>query len=864
MRNTIILTAILFISVIAATIFYFKNLDNEHNSSKPLSFLPQNTLFIASIANDDNTENVFKDFEIFDAILGFNNIKTWNFLKTNILHNEKISNYTKGSDIYISFHPEKKEIIPLFTIPTSQELPSGDIVGILNEINKKFKTTTIDTLGNKIYQIHYGQKDSILNTVHYHGVLFATPSLNLLCKITDKHSKHLSSEQIDFFTKTNPRTTPLSIYFPHQQFDSLVNLTQRTDNGTFLNLFKKLHGQSAWNISFKEDALIMTGENQLDQYPENYASLFKNQQKVSQELFKYFPSNTAVYAEFSVSNRPTFQKDLHNLLKRRNEKIANEIDTTSATETLNQALGDEFALVETINQNYIGFINIKDSIKLKELNKTILESNTDSIGRFSKSNILYKQYGDVFKDFNRPYYTIIDSVFVVANSISSLREYRKDYLENDLLIGTLGFIKLEGLQSKEANISIFAHSRNANSKILNGLKSTFKDNFEDKENFGYQNFFSWSIQLSGNNGNMNSQLYAIYKSKNTLGTNPEWTFELDERAITAPYVFNQSDTNQFILIQALDHTVHAISPGGQKIWSKVFAGRIIGEIQQLEDRSILFATDRNNVYRIDVEGNTSKGFPLHTESKIVNTPLLSKLNKQNALIIPTLKKLEAYQLDGSKIANWNTFEFEGNLNACIYSPELNFTVGTTSGNIYWINQNGQKTEEIKLRNVEIENLHHLKNYKIAALDSKGQINLLSKDNKNKQWKATKDTSNYFSSFAKVTNSTNTNLTILQRNHLFEYEIIDSLKTVFEVNFTKEITDAPQFFRSTEKENIYKLGIASKATKLIYLYNEEGKIVEDFPIEGQPLFYYGKINYNSDTYLLCMRRDHKLYAFKHKK
>jgi hypothetical protein len=42
------------------------------------------------------------------------------------------------------------------------------------------------------------------------------------------------------------------------------------------------------------------------------------------------------------------------------------------------------------------------------------------------------------------------------------------------------------------------------------------------------------------------------------------------------------------------------------------------------------------------------------------------------------------------------------------------------------------------------------------------------------------------------------------------------------------------------------------------------LMNGFPVEGQPLFYYGKINYNSDTYLLCMRRDKKLYAFKHQK
>jgi hypothetical protein len=76
MRNTIFLTAFLFIAVIAATIYYFKNLDNEHGqSARPLRFLPQNTLLIAAIGNEEKDTAVFKDFEIFDAFLGKETIK---------------------------------------------------------------------------------------------------------------------------------------------------------------------------------------------------------------------------------------------------------------------------------------------------------------------------------------------------------------------------------------------------------------------------------------------------------------------------------------------------------------------------------------------------------------------------------------------------------------------------------------------------------------------------------------------------------------------------------------------------------------------------------------------------------------------
>lgn len=863
MRNTIILTAILFITVIAASIYYFKNLDNEHSqSSRPLRFLPQNTLLVAAIGNAKESDDLFKDFEVFDAFIGFDNIKIWDIFKTKLLNNDKVKNYISGSDIYISFHPENKQVVPLFTIPTSTSIPTTEVSGIINEISKTFKTSTIDTLGIKVFQIAYGEKDSILNAFYFKDILFATPSVGLISKIVSKHGKYLSDSQIDFFLKNNPRNTPLSVYFPHQQYDSIVNLTQRNNNGPFINLFKKLQGQSAWNINFKQDALILTGESKLDQYPENYASIFKDQQKTTQQLYQYFPSNTAIYAEFSVSNRPTFQKDLHNLFKRRKEKIVEQIDTTRTTDLVNKALGNHFALLETNGQNYLGFVNIQDSNQFKQLAHSIFESTGDSIGRFNSSGILYKHYGDPFKDFPRPYYTVIDTVLIVANNLSTLREYRKDYLENDLLTGTLGFIKLEQMQGKDANISLFAHTKNANSRILNALNKPFSDNFKDKDKFGYQDFFSWSVQLSGNNGNIASQIYAIYKSKNMLGTDPDWSVTLGNRAITQPYVFNESDTSQVILIQQLDHTIHAINPLGKELWTKVFAGRVIGDMQQLENRAIVLVTDKNNLYLFDAAGKTMKGFPVNIGARPTATPLISSIKGKPVILIPTDRTVLTYDLLGKPLQDWTFLPIEGKITTTILSQDSKYIIGTSAGNIYWFNEKGQKTDELQVTSARIKALSMLGDYKIAALDSKGRINLFHNNKENKQWLVATDSTKYFGSFAPITSTSN--LSILDNNKLQVYDITDTLKTVFQYSFTKTITDELQYFNRPDSKNLNYIGVASKATNLLYLFHETGQFVDGFPVEGQPLFYYGKINYNSDIYLLCMRRDHKLYAFRQKK
>ncbi len=863
MRNTIILSAILFIAVIAASIYYFKNLDNNHSqSARPLRFLPSNTLMIAAIGNDAKSSGTFKDYEILDAFVGFDNSKLWSSLKTKLLQNDQLKKFTSNSDIYISFHPEGKDISSLFTIPTSENISKNDLMNIVNDISRQYKTSTKDTLGHKFYGIHYGEKDSILHTLYYHNILFASPSLPALYRIVEKHSKHLSDNQIEFFLKDNPRTSPLSIYFPHQQYDSIISLTQRNANGPFLNMFKKLHGQSAFNINFKKDALILTGESQLDQYPENYASIFKNQQKTVQDLYQYFPSNTAIYASFSVSNQGTFKKDLHALFKRRNEKIVETIDNNKNTELLNLALGNQFALIETNAQNNLGFVNIKDSVAFENVKHLIMESSSDSISRITTSNILYQQFGDVFKDFLRPYCTVIDSVLVFANHLPTLKAYRQDFLNKDLLIGTLGYIKIESIQSKEANITILAHARNVNNKFINALNQPFKDNFKNKDKFGYQDFFSWSIQLSGNNGNMSSQIYAIYKSENTLGGVAEWDYSLENKAITRPYVMDQTDTNQFILIQELDHTLHAIHPTGEKIWSKVFAGRIIGEIQQMEDRSIVFITDKNNLYRIDPNGVAMKGFPISISGKPTASTLITTIQNQKVFLIPMEKNIEAYTSDGKGVTNWKRTDVEGRISTSIITKNNKYIVGTSLGNIYWFNEKGEKIDSQKI-NYSVMALQPTNSFKIIALDNKGGVTAITEDNKVKSWQLAVDSSKYYTRFTSLIGSSKTNFAVLNNNRLEGFDIKDTIHTLFEYNFTKSLDQEIQLFTHDNDKNVSLIGIASKATNLLYVLEETGQLIEGFPVEGLPLFYYGKINYKSATYLLCMRRDHKLYAFRQK-
>jgi hypothetical protein len=635
-------------------------------------------------------------------------------------------------------------------------------------------------------------------------------------------------------------------------------------------LFRKLYGQSAWNINFKQDALILTGESAMDQYSENYISLFKYQQKTTQYLYNYFPANTAVYMEYSVSDRSRFQRDLKDLFKRRKEQVAQNTDTTGLRDQLERAWGNEFAFVETANRNYIGFVKLQDSIAWSDLRDGFLENTSDSIVRFKTSNVLYTHLGDAFKEFTRPYLTVVDSVVVVANSSQTLRAYRDDWNRRNLLVGTLGFKNFEKLQGNEANVTLFVHTQNANSKILNSLPTHYQRNFRDKDNYGFQDFYSWSAQFSGNNGTFSSQLYAVYKSKNALGVTPEWTYRFNDRAITRPYVFEHSDTSKFILIQELNHSIHAIHPTGTQMWSVVFSGRVVGEMQQLPDRSIVLVTDRNRLYRFDTEGKPLPGFSVALSEEPTATPTIAKVLGRDVIFVPTKNKVLAYDLEGKKLADWTETEINGEIVGPVLVVADQVVIGSSDGKIYYLDSRGQKTREVAL-----SGNHEIRNPIAAYTDDEKVTKLLLTDTVGNFYKiATGEvpspyllqsvSPSHMADFQSIRGGVDPQLIVMDNSLLEVFDIRDSVKLVFSYNFTKDIRDRPQYFESPQERGHKLIGVSSKATRLLYLIEESGALVEGFPVEGQPLFYYGAINYNGETYLLTMRSDHKLYAFRHQK
>lgn len=878
MKKTIIITILLFIAVIVATIYLFGDFNkNNKQDSKALQYLPENTLAITSFANNQAVDTIFKDYELFKAVLGQGNFSNLEQLKAELLQNEQLTPFVAGQQILLSFHQEKDQITALYSVQVGQSLDNNTLEKLMGQVGNNYKVQPFDTLGQRFFGLNKGVKDSTLYCAYAHEIIFASYSKQVLAQIFDKNVKKINNKQIEFFVNHNNKNTPLSLYFFNEQSAQIARILMKSKFGTYLNLIDSLKGQTSWNMNFKQDALIFKGETDLTGSKNSYLQLFANQTAQVQALGNYLPKNAASYIDFSISDAASFHAGLKDLLiqQKEYERISKSIKNfeedskVSFDSVITPLFNDEFALAELDNQDVLGLISLSDSSLFANNFKKFSSDVGDSIYQFKYSQLLYASFGEPFKSFTRPYFTIVDNIMVVASRTGILRDYRESFREKQFLSGTAIFKNHAAIQNSRSNVTFYLEPKAAKSNILDNLKSDYAKNFKDEEQFGFQNFYSWSYQLSGNQGTFASSLYGLYKSDTRLGGKPEWTVQLENRIINKPWILDQDGKNKFIMIQEQDHTVHAFSPDGKELWQNLFQGEILGEPIQLQDLSIVMVT-KSRLYRIMPDGKNINGFSVELPSSASYGATITNFNKEQRIYIPATDRILAYTLDGKKVEGMENNTVDSRILFDLKTTTLGQTnyiiAGTSTASVYFFNEYGKiiRKQTLDTEGESIKNPIGLvaasdeKNSFVYVADNKGSVFKVPFEGEAKKIKLGTWGKDAFFNFEDISGGADRDFIILANNKLNAYSARDS-SSYFEYKFIEEASNRPLFFKRIGKSDVLGIGTDNR---MIYVFGSDGLVQEGFPIEGFSKFYYGPINYGDNAnYLICMKKDFKVYVYK---
>lgn len=879
MKNTIIATSVLFVAVVVAAIFYFTNLrQGDQSKRKPFTLIPEDAVSIVSFRNDESLDDIFAEFELFQAILGDEQFTRLTYIRKVILEHEQIRPYAQGQEILLSFHPSTTHIDYLMVLPSNEKLTTKSLYEKVGSIDTSFAVQWIDTLQQPVFGLQMPNDMPMLFVTQQRGVILASFSMDLVNRAINETAPKLTDEAIKHFRGGNNGNSPLTWHINHDRLFDFATGLMGNKPGDFVQLLAGLYGYSSLNMNFKSDALMFSGSSTSGVGTTNYLSLYLEQHPIEQTLKRGFPANTATYISFGISDFPLLHRGVVDLLTKRKvisqmqeqHRLIQNTAGVSIQEDLLPEWGNEFAVLELSNRENLAIVKVKDSLSFANTIQRISTAYPENTYRLNHSNLLYYSFGDPLQAFTRPYFLLIDEYFVCANHTSTLQRFVADYNGQKTLEKTLGYIDFDALQANQANVAVFVNRENASRNIAQGLKRAYEKAYTDERDFGYQQFYAWSFQLSGASGGFFSNFYAKYANRKAPGVTPEWTVDLGGRLITDPTVLQYDNTSRFILAQASNNILHAISTNGQRLWNAQLPGPVLGRIHQLADSSIVLTTAKR-LYRFDTEGNPLPGFSIQLPHEATYGATTYENGQDIRFFVPAGNRILAYDANAEILPGWENKTFVSSTLFDVktaYVDGINYVIiATDGGRIYFFNYNGSLVRMVETeQDMEFQNplgLNVLTDDPDASwvitTDTAGTV-VITPFKQAPTYKTIGQwTASHTFDAVSITGNRIPELVFTNNGQLSVHRYQDS-SLVYHYDFGQQLVGRPKFFRNAN--GTQQIGIATEQNGLIYLFNTDGTLVEGFPTEGAPNFYYGPLQNDGHKHLITSKENQKLNVYRY--
>lgn len=517
MRRIYIILVVLIVGMIGMAYLYFSNLNTETNTNDlSLKTAASNSALIFSFENDKGFYDILNGQSLIQQVIGENNSKLFSSIKKNLVEDESVNNLINGQKIYIGFSSGKDNEID-FLITTQSKSNSENLLSKLN-INK----TKLNKFENA-FKLTFTD-----STVCYVAVknklIIISNSLN---KIENSINSTNKDDNFSNFIKANSRfnkNTLANLYIDFNKIPIVLKGILHSNLVGELNVFNKQNTYAALSYNFSAERLLFNGTTAIND-ENNFYQLFSSitEQKIT--ITSILPDKTANYTSYAISDYKLWHKNLAKLIEVRKEDQAIKKSLQKINETYRIDLSAQFPLyfkgqLLTFQLNTgekFGAIALNNGDKVNQLLLDLSTEYSPEIRIFKEANIPYAFFGDPFKKFERPFYTIINSYLVLANNASSIQSFLNSYNANKLLINSEDYQNFSNQLPAAATITYYINNKNSIDIFGRNLKQPYYKKIVSKDEMG--GFSAFSYQLSGDKGKFLSNIL-LYKT-------PEKSIQID-------------------------------------------------------------------------------------------------------------------------------------------------------------------------------------------------------------------------------------------------------------------------------------------------------------------------------------------------
>lgn len=522
MRKIYIILVILIAGMIGMAYLYFSNLNTETNTNDlSLKTATSNSALIFSFENDKGFYDILNGQGLIQKIIGESNSKLFNSIKKNFVEDENVNNLVNEQKIYIGFSSGKDNEID-FLITTQSKSNSENLLAKL-DINK----TKLNKFENT-FQLTFTDSTTCFVAIKNKLILIS----NSLSKIENSINSDNKDDNFSNFIKTNSRFNKNTLANLYINFNKVPTILKGILNSNLvgeLSVLNKQNSYAALNYNFSAERLLFNGTTVIND-ENSFYKLFNNIAEQEITITNILPDKTANYTSYAISDYKLWHKDLVKLMEIRKEDQAIKKSLQKINETYRVDLLAQFELyfkaqLLTFQLNTgekFGAIALNNGDKVNQLLLDLSTEYSPEIRIFKESNIPYTFFGDPFKKFERPFYTIINSYLVLANNASSIQSFLNSYNTNKLLINTKDYQDFSNQLPAAATIIYYINNKNSIDIFDKNLKQSYYKKAISKNQMG--EFSAFSYQLSGDRGKFLSNVL-LYKI-------PEKSVQIDTTTIT--------------------------------------------------------------------------------------------------------------------------------------------------------------------------------------------------------------------------------------------------------------------------------------------------------------------------------------------
>jgi hypothetical protein len=733
------------------------------------------------------------------------------------------------------------------------------------------------------------------------GIVLISGNMELLKSSIDQLEKGATLKNDKGFMavkQTAGEKSAANVYVNYQKM--LVGL-KRISNEDFHSRLDNINRFAEWtelDLSLRPNALLMNGYTYSPDSAKEFLSVFKGQQPQLIEVPGVLPASTIFYSSFGISNFQLFNQQYDAYLA--HEGLADERrDKLSQLkrnygfdpdEQIGSWIGNEIAMAVLPapdgGTTTFAFLSAASTAEAKSsLQKLALNNDTaftepaaDSSGyiihRLPVPGMLPATFGEMFRDLQDAYYTVIQQYIVVAPDENSLRSLVAAYTNGTTLAHNRAYMDFATNISQEASLSFYAAPGHCDGWMRSHAAAGFLEDLK-KHNGLLRRFDGAILQYtSGEKELYYTNIFIRHNPTTKRDLASLWETQLDTTFSGKPFLVRDHRTKGLdIFLQDDANKIYLISSTGTILWKKQLPEKIIGDVKEVDalknDKVQLCFNTASYIYIIDRGANYFDPFPLKLPAAATNSVTVMDYDNNRDyrfLIACSDKKVYNYGINGKKIEGWKTPSMTDVMTVPVQRSVVQdkdyVILADRSGQVYITDRQGNTRLSLKeklnapVTQLFVESGKDLSRTRIVSADSTGNVSRLSLTDDLERMHFMDFGNTPAFSYSDIDGDGSREFIFLDAQRLMVFN--QDKAPVLSYTFDNPAEPSLQLFYFDMKD--VRIGVRCPQSGDLHLVNNGGTEAEGFPIKGSTAFSIGKLNGEGGMTLVCGNNGKYLCAY----